>query len=122
MRWYRKAVDLNEPYATNNLAYLYEAGASGVAKDEAEAVRLYRKSAELGNTDALINLSVMLLNGRGAPKDEQEAVRLLRQGTGAQSSAGILRACQRLRAGARRRQGSQCGAGELSEVGRSRLF
>ena len=93
VRWYRKAVDLNEPYATNNLAYLYEAGISGVAKDETEAVRLYRKSAELGNTDALINLSVMLLNGRGAPKDEQEAVRL---GNRAQSSAGLLRACQRL--------------------------
>ena len=92
VRWYRKAVDLNEPYATNNLAYLYEAGISGGAKDETEAVRLYRKSAELGNTDALINLSVMLLNGRGAPKDEQEAVRLNR----AQSSAGLLRACQRL--------------------------
>lgn len=80
LRWYRKAGELNEPWALYQLGWLHEAGLSGVTRDDNEAHKLYRKAADLGNTEAMVNLSVMLLNGRGGPKDEAEAARLLHKG------------------------------------------
>jgi TPR repeat protein len=50
----------------------------GVAKNEVEAVKWFRKSAEQGNTDAQAKLGWCYLNGVGIPKDDAEAVRWLR--------------------------------------------
>jgi hypothetical protein len=62
----------------NNLGVRYREGL-GVAKDEAEAVRWYRRAAEAGNTDAMTNLGFMYRDGRGIAKDEVEAVRWYRR-------------------------------------------
>ena len=51
----------------------------GVAKDEAEAVKWYRKSAEQGDASAQYNLGVKYDNGRGVAKDEAEAVKWYRK-------------------------------------------
>ncbi len=48
-------------------------------KDEAEAVRWYRKAAEQGYAQAQFNLGVVYANGRGVAKDEAEAVRWYRK-------------------------------------------
>ena len=48
----------------------------GVAKDDAEAVRLYRLAAAQGHAGAQFNMGVMFANGRGVAKDDAEAVRL----------------------------------------------
>ena len=60
------------------LAQQYESG-NGKVKDEAEAVKLYRKAAEAGSVDAMHNLGHMLDAGRGGSKDESAAVTLYRK-------------------------------------------
>jgi uncharacterized protein len=51
----------------------------GVAKDEAEAARWLRRSADAGFRDAMNNLAGMYRDGRGVAQNESEAVRLFRK-------------------------------------------
>ena len=51
----------------------------GVAKDEVEAVKWYRKAAEQNDADAQNNLGVCYANGQGVAKDEVEAVKWYRK-------------------------------------------
>jgi len=51
---------------------------AGVLRDEDEAVRMSRLSAEQGHANALFFLAVRYLNGTGVVRDEVEAVRLFR--------------------------------------------
>ena len=50
-------------------------------KDEAQAVKWFRKAAGRGHRDARFNLAHMLANGTGAAKDDAEAARLFREMT-----------------------------------------
>ncbi len=59
--------------AQNEVGRYYQNGI-GVAKDNEEAVRWYRKSAEQGNVYAQDNLGWMYQNGFGTEKNEAEAV------------------------------------------------
>jgi TPR repeat protein len=60
------------------LGLMYKDG-QGVAKDEVEAVRLFRSTAEKGYAPAEDNLAGMYVQGLGGvPKDEIEAVRLFK--------------------------------------------
>ena len=47
---------------------MYASG-RGVAKDEAEAVRLYRNAVDAGSAMAMLDLGVMYENGRGVAKE-----------------------------------------------------
>ncbi len=58
--------------AQYNLSLMYFKG-QGVPKDEAEAVKWYRKAADQGDADAQYNLGVMYATGDGVPKDKTEA-------------------------------------------------
>ena len=51
---------------------MYDNG-QGVAKDEVEAVKWFRKAADQGEADAQNNLGNMYANGQGVAKDEVEA-------------------------------------------------
>jgi TPR repeat protein len=52
------------------------ANGQGVVKDDAEAVRWFRKAADQGDAGAQNNLGVMYEQGRGGlVKDEAEAIR-----------------------------------------------
>ena len=64
-------------YVMYRLGRMYATGI-GVARDENEAVRWYRKGAAAGNMQAMTALAIALLEGRGTGKDPQEAVRLLK--------------------------------------------
>jgi uncharacterized caspase-like protein len=65
--------------AQNTLATYHETGRGGLAKDEREAARLYRLSANQGNADAQYNLAIYHESGRGGlPKNLREARRLYR--------------------------------------------
>ena len=57
---------------------MYENG-RGVAKDDYEAVKWYRKAADQGDARAQCNLGLMYENGRGVSKDEYEAVKWFRK-------------------------------------------
>ena len=60
------------------LGSLYENG-RGVAKDDNEAVRWYRKAADQGYAIAQTGLGMCYLQGKGSAKDSVEAVRWLRK-------------------------------------------
>jgi TPR repeat protein len=64
--------------ALTNLAIQYETG-EGVSKNDAEAVRLYRQSADLGDRQAILNLGSMYHDGRGAAQNYAEAMRLFQK-------------------------------------------
>ncbi len=66
--WYRRAIELKHPFATNNLGALYYDG-RGVPANHAEALRLYRQAAEAGYAIAQYNLALMLGQGRGTERD-----------------------------------------------------
>ena len=61
-----------------SLGVRYSLG-DGVAKDEAEAVKWYRKAADQGDAFGQGNLGVMYADGRGVAKDEAEAVKWYRK-------------------------------------------
>jgi TPR repeat protein len=56
----------------------FYANGTGVARDDAEALRWYRMGASAGNLNATTALAMALIDGRGTTKDEQEGLRLLR--------------------------------------------
>ena len=58
--------------AQYNLGMMYGNG-RGVAKDEVEAVKWYRKAADQGHADAQNNLGLMYYHSRGVAKDDVEA-------------------------------------------------
>ena len=59
-------------------AFCYAKGI-GVAKDEVEAVKWYRKAAEQNYAEAQYNLGYFYDNGKGVTKDEAEAVKWWRK-------------------------------------------
>ena len=64
--------------AQYNLGVMYDEG-RGVAKDDAEAVRWYRKAADQGMASAQYNLGVMYDEGEGVTENNAEAVRWYRR-------------------------------------------
>ena len=54
-KYYTQGAEKGDSRAMNNLASMYETG-SGMKKDLDQALKWYKKSAELGNKDAQINL------------------------------------------------------------------
>jgi TPR repeat protein/serine/threonine protein kinase len=68
----------NEAIDYFNRGIAYQNG-EGVPKDETEAVKWYRKAAELGLAGAQNNLGVCYQEGQGIAKDEAEAVNWYRK-------------------------------------------
>jgi hypothetical protein len=64
--------------AQYNLGDMYREG-EGVAEDDKEAVKWYRKAAEQGHAQAQNNLGDMYANGEGVPMDSKEAVKWYRK-------------------------------------------
>lgn len=75
MSAYRKAADKGSTSAMVELGVLLGTGA-GVAKDEAQARKLFERAAEAGNPRAVANLAA-LSGGGGAPPDPVKARDLL---------------------------------------------
>jgi TPR repeat protein len=73
----------------------------GVAKDETEAARLFRKAADAGNAIAMNSLGGMYRDGRGVAKDETEAVRLFRKAAEAGNAIAMAQLGFCVREGAR---------------------
>ncbi len=68
MKWYRLAADQNHTEAIQHLAMLYTMG-QGVKSEPAEAAKLFRKGAELGNADCIWGLGQCYLSGKGVQLD-----------------------------------------------------
>jgi TPR repeat protein len=69
-----KDADLNDKSIQFYLGVMYANG-FGVAKDESEAVKWYRKAAEQGIAQAQFNLGKCYDNGDGVEKDAREAIK-----------------------------------------------
>ena len=74
MRWYRRAADLGNADAQNNLGNMYASG-DGVRRDPREAFRWYMKAAEQGCAAAEINLGRMYETGDGVSVSFAKAVK-----------------------------------------------
>ena len=121
--WFRKAADLDHPYAPVWLGWLYVDGAfprsrvtrlsgeslpsrqgttrlSEVAKDEAQAAGWFRKAATQGNADAQLSLAMMYAAGVSVEQDYSQAERWCRRAAErgdpwAQNVLGIVHAVGR---------------------------
>ena len=98
---YRRGLEVNP----NHVGLQFELGLAydhgwGMANDDAEAVRWYKKAAEQGHAGAQKNLGWMYEHGRGVPRDDAEAVRWYRK------------------AAEQGHAGAQCTLGRMYEYGR----
>jgi len=75
----KRAANLGFAPAQFYLGRLYEAGASGLAKDMGEARRWTQKAAQAGDPAAMYNLASYLYAGDGGPKDAPGAVEWFRK-------------------------------------------
>ena len=73
--WFRLAANAGDAKAMVGLAVCLDRDDQG--GNLTEAVKLYRKAAELGDTDALKYLALAYNSGRGVPMDTKEASRLM---------------------------------------------
>jgi TPR repeat protein/ABC-type uncharacterized transport system substrate-binding protein len=70
-----RASDLGYAVAQANLGVFYAAGLGGLAKDDREALRLFKLAASQGDPFGNNNLGFFYEIGRGLPKDDAEAAR-----------------------------------------------
>ena len=63
----------------SNPGLAYATGRGGVEQDDEEAVRWYRKAADLGNASAINNLGFMFANGRGVEADPRQSIEFYRK-------------------------------------------
>src|ERR1700675_3329876 len=73
---WRKAADKGSTSAMVELGVAYGTGA-GVARDEAQARKLFERAAEAGNPRGVTNLAALSGGGGGAPADPARARQLL---------------------------------------------
>lgn len=73
LSWYREAVKQGNLYAHKDIAQMYERGEGGLPKDRAEAIRNYRKAAEINDPEALARLKAL----KATRHDPEEVQRLL---------------------------------------------
>jgi TPR repeat protein len=75
---FSKAAEQGNAVAQYSLGLMYVKG-TGVAKNEAEAVKWFRKAAEQGYAAAQLDLGISYEGGRGVAKDEAAAVKWYRK-------------------------------------------
>ena len=72
MKWYKKAYDLGNGDAANQIGIMYANG-RGVAKNYAEAAKWYKKSADAGFDWGKYNLAKLYERGQGVEKNDDIA-------------------------------------------------
>ena len=72
-----RRLNKNDASAQFNLAMIYHHEAT--VRDHAEAARWYRKAADQGHVNAMVNLGTLYNNGEGVERDYAAALALYRQ-------------------------------------------
>jgi TPR repeat protein len=62
-----------------NLSVMYANGIRGVSANHKKAVELLEKSVEQGNLQALTNLGLMYLDGKGVQQDSKKGAELIKK-------------------------------------------
>ena len=78
LRWYRRAVERDDPRAQFYLGLMYYNG-NGVPQDDSEAVKWIRRAAEQGDAEAQFEVGGMYSVGAGVPQDYTETARWYRR-------------------------------------------
>lgn len=86
----RLAADNNNATATLTLGEWHTTGYGGLNRDYGEALRLFKRAAELGEPGGYTSIGVLHLTGMGVQKDDAQAAELARQGA-AQGDLAALR-------------------------------
>lgn len=80
--YFKQAADSeNDPFAQNEVAYLYAAG-KGTTRDDEKAIYYYTKAANHGLASAQYNLGLMYLHGIGTPRNKEEGLKWIRKAAG----------------------------------------
>ncbi len=74
---WRPLAERGDAVAQYSVGRMYRSG-QGVARDDKEAVKWYRRAAEQGDAFAQYNLGVAYANEKGVPRNDKEAVKWLR--------------------------------------------
>jgi TPR repeat protein len=73
--WFEKAANLHYVPAITQLGVMYNGdGSIGAPSDHVKAARLFQEAARAGDAQAMNNLGVLYLQGKGVPKDVDKAV------------------------------------------------
>jgi hypothetical protein len=84
----RAAAEQGDSDAQVTVGLQYALGLHGQERDDAEAVRWWRRAAQAGNPDGEVLLGNAYLDGRGIKKDEAEAAKWWRKAADAGSVDG----------------------------------
>ena len=87
---YRKAAQRGDADAMCSLGDCYSSGLLGVAKDDSEAARWYRMSADAGNAGAATTLGVLYFRGIGVPQDYSLAAQWFKKAADAGHTRGSV--------------------------------
>jgi hypothetical protein len=72
---FRKVAEKGNGEAANFLGVMFESGQGDLPCDPTQAAAWYRRAADLGNREGMLNLGKMYHAGTGVPRDEWQAVR-----------------------------------------------
>ena len=88
-----KSIEMENNLARNFLAHLFFHGGEGIEKDVKRAISLYETSVSKGNDDAMVALSLILMNGveNVVDKDLTRAVKLLEEACGMKNHEALYR-------------------------------
>lgn len=76
LHWFKKAADMGDASAQNNLAILYAVG-RGTKKDTLKAEEYFRMAADQNHPNGLVQTAKILLARDGSKNTEQQALALL---------------------------------------------
>ncbi|KAH8062601.1 hypothetical protein JL722_3523 [Aureococcus anophagefferens] len=74
----RRHVENEVPEAITCLGVAYRVGYYGLVKSDKKAAKIYRRAAQLGDVDAIVNLGQMYDGGNGVKLDKKKAEELFR--------------------------------------------
>ena len=76
----QKRADAGDVEAIHNLGFYYTNGMYGLPQDQAKALELWHRAAELGRADAYFNIGCNYAAGQGVERDMEKAMRYWEQG------------------------------------------
>jgi hypothetical protein len=91
-RYFQRAADQNHPAGLFELGVAHYSGRGTPANkaDRVQALACFKQAAELGNSNAALNIGTMLSNGdEGVPKDEKEAQKWFKRAEALMAAAGM---------------------------------
>ena len=81
---------IGSPLAANNVGQAYMVG-EGAPQDYAEAIKWVQRAADGGDSNAMLNLSVLYHQGWGTKADDAEAIKWLRRAADAENAEAMQR-------------------------------